>query len=107
MRQIEPLWVRIEHEGSLNMKSILLGMTVLVLLGGVAGQAQASLPENTINCAAFQKLANGHWYVGAATFKVGNTNMTLTSQELGPRSMNIGGADLYAVVEQKCGGPRN
>jgi hypothetical protein len=77
------------------------------LAGGNVAIAQTALPENTIKCEAFKKQPNG-WYVGApTTFDIGDTKaMTIGNQLIAPNTMNLGGANLYEVLERKCGGRR-
>jgi len=79
--------------------------SVLALIAQTAAQP-APLPPNTIDCSAFKKLPNGSWYVGApTTFDIGSVKrMTLSNSTLNLNSMNLGGANLYGVLERKCGG---
>lgn len=81
---------------------------LLLSLSGahLAAQTPAPLPENTIDCKAFQKLPDGNWYVGPpTTFDIGNVKRaTMADQRIAPRFLNMGGADLYDVLERKCGG---
>ena len=69
--------------------------------------ALAVAQDNTIiNCSAFQKQSNGSYYVdGSTTVKIGTASMTLSSMAVGPRSISLGGADLYDVIDRECGGP--
>jgi hypothetical protein len=61
--------------------------------------------NTTINCSAFQKQPNGSYYVGGSTtVKIGTASMTLSSMAVAPRSVSIGGADLYDAIDRKCGG---
>jgi hypothetical protein len=60
-----------------------------------------------IDCSAFQKQPNGSYYVGGSTtVKIGTASMTLSSMPVGPRSISLGGVDLYDAIDRKCGGPR-
>jgi hypothetical protein len=74
--------------------------------------AQDSAPGNTqdntiIDCSAFQKQSNGSYYAGGSTtVKIGTASMTLSSMPVGPRSISLGGVDLYDAIDRKCGGPR-
>jgi hypothetical protein len=83
--------------------SILLGLGC----AHATAQTGSPMPENTIKCDAFKKQPGG-WYVGApTTFDVGNArSLTLSNTLVGPRFMDAGGADLYQVIEKKCGGSR-
>ncbi len=92
------------------MRSVILGMILMLSAASyLAAQTPTPLPENTINCASFQKLPNGSWFAATrTTFDIGNARaITLANQAVGPRFFNIGGADLYEVLERKCGGSRN
>ncbi len=71
-----------------------------------AKQAGSSTPTNTIPCQAFTKNERGHWYVkGPVTFDIGSAeNQTLENLEIPPKFFIIGGVDLYAAIQKKCGG---
>jgi hypothetical protein len=73
-----------------------------------ASTALAVAQDNTtINCSAFQKQSDGSYLVdGSTTVKIGTASMTLSSMAVGPRSISLGGADLYDAIDRKCGGPR-
>jgi hypothetical protein len=81
----------------------------MITMGASCLSAQtADDPPNTIDCAAFTKHANGTWYVGEPTIvAVGTASVTLSHIEIAPEGMNLGGADLYTVLERKCGGTRS
>jgi hypothetical protein len=97
-------------------KSILIAIATVYFASQIAS-AQA-LPPNTLPCEAFSKRPDGIWYPtkGAVTFELGQIKrFTSTNQEVhfrtftlgdpvGPR-MVIGGIDLYALLERKCGSP--
>jgi hypothetical protein len=63
------------------------------------------LPPNTLPCDAFAKRAEGIWVAKKpVTFVVGNAkNLTLDAGEITPKSQNLGGIDLYVLLEAKCG----
>jgi hypothetical protein len=52
-----------------------------------------------------QKLADGSWQVaGTTTFDAGAaTQVTLSNKAISRRAMDVGGADLFDVIEAKCG----
>jgi hypothetical protein len=71
--------------------------------------AEDLLP-NTIDCAAFTKRADGTWYVPSrTTFDAGETKaMTIDHSNVAPGAVTVGSrngksADLYALIEAKCG----
>ena len=69
-----------------------------------AGRGARTLPRNTIQCPAFEKLPDGTWHVGEATFRIGNfKKMVFTNLTIGPHFFTFGGADLFAVLQRKCG----
>jgi len=84
----------------------LLSIFLFLDASNLAAQPSNSLPPNTIDCAAFTKQPNGNWYVGApTTFDIGSVkHMTLSQSVIDPHFMNVGGADLYDVLNRKCGG---
>jgi hypothetical protein len=61
--------------------------------------------RNTFQCAAFKKMPDGTWYVGKpTTFRIGTfKKTTFTEQSIGPDFFTFGRADLYKVIERKCG----
>ena len=66
--------------------------------------AQASLPPNTIDCSQFTKKGNEWEIVGTATFDFGTVkHMSLSGLHISPRIIDVGGMDLYEVIEKKCG----
>jgi hypothetical protein len=71
-----------------------------------ASTALAAAQDNTtIDCSAFQKQPNGSYYVGGSTtVKIGTATMTLSSMAVAPRSVSLGGIDLYDAIDRKCGG---
>jgi hypothetical protein len=71
-----------------------------------ASTALAVAEDNTtIDCSAFQKQSNGSYYAGGTTtVKIGAASMTLSSMAVGPRSISLGGTDLYDAIDRKCGG---
>jgi hypothetical protein len=97
-------------------KSILIAIAAVYLASQIA--SAQPLPPNTLPCEAFSKRPDGIWYPtkGAVTFELRQiTRFTSTTQEVqvttitlrdpvGPR-MAIGGIDLYALLERKCGSP--
>lgn len=85
------------------MKIFIAG--VLLISSSTAAFAQnANLPPNTIDCAQFQQFGDGWTEIGTATFDLGSAQQaTLSNQPITPNSMNIGGYDLYSVIQQKCG----
>jgi hypothetical protein len=75
-------------------------------LSGSSGYTQdTAVPPNTLPCEAFTKKVEGIWFAKrAVTFDVGNAkNLTLDGGEITPRSQNLGGIDLYILLETKCG----
>jgi hypothetical protein len=59
---------------------------------------------NSIDCTAFARLPDGSWRVdGTTTFNAGAaTAVTLSNKNIRPRMMDVGGADLFDVIETKC-----
>jgi hypothetical protein len=76
---------------------------LVVTLAAVASSASAQT-LNTINCTAFTKFPNG-WAVGApTTFDLGTVKgATVADKIIQPGSDSVGGIDLFAALEQKCG----
>ena len=64
---------------------------------------------NTIDCGAFAKMPDGSWQVdGTTTFDAGAaTAVTLSNKVVSRRVMDVGGADLYEVIEAKCGAAKH
>jgi len=64
------------------------------------------LPPNTIDCTGFTKARDGNWRVGApTTFDIGTAKgVTLSGTTVRPRSVLLGGGDLYEALENKCAG---
>jgi hypothetical protein len=93
----------------LTGKATLMRNTIgfgLLLLGSIHVVAQpGDLPQNTIDCAAFIKRANGSWYVGGTTtFDFGShKNNILARTEIHRRYMTFDGVDLFDILERKCG----
>lgn len=85
------------------LKKRLFPVLVAILLP-FAAHAKDIVP-NTIDCAAFAKLPDGSWQVeGTTTFDAGAaTQVTLSNKTVSRRVMDVGGADLYDVIEAKCG----
>ena len=88
-------------------------MLRLALFGAVAiltplsiAHAQDGLPPNTIDCAQFVKTGPTEWNeVGTAVFDLGSSKHTsMSGSNIPPHAYNIGGYDLYDVLEKKCGG---
>ena len=105
--------LRPPHKSSLRAIRTAAGWMVTAL--GAAGLltspgwAQSdSLPPNTIDCRAFDKLSDGNWRVGEpTTFDFGTTKGTiLAHQTIRPQGFNLGDMDLFAVIEKKCGRAR-
>ena len=60
---------------------------------------------NTLPCDAFSRKENGTWLAKKpVTFDVGNAkNVEVKSGEITPKTGNVGGVDLYVLLEAKCG----
>lgn len=75
---------------------------------GVCGcaYAQSELPPNTIDCKQFTKSEAHTWSeTGVVVFDLGRIKGTrMTNNKVIPNSIDIGGYDLYDVLEKKCGG---
>ena len=86
--------------------SVVLAAFTLVT-ANVAGHAREAgiLVKNSIRCSTFNKMSDGTWYVGApTTFRMGRfRKITFTELSIGPDFFTFGGADLYKVLESKCG----
>jgi hypothetical protein len=87
-------------------------MKIAVIVVGTLAAANlcnakgATIPVvNTIQCSAFKKMPDGTWYVeGPTTFRIGTfKKTTFTQQSIGPGFFAFGKADLYKVLEGKCG----
>jgi hypothetical protein len=86
----------------------LVAISLMFSIAGIAaGNAQNKpLPPNTLSCQGFSKLQNGDWHAApnAQPFDVGNmTNMHITNLDIAPHAFNMGGTDLWQLIEQKCG----
>ncbi|MFK4627096.1 hypothetical protein ABIF50_010433, partial [Bradyrhizobium diazoefficiens] len=83
-----------------NIACILLP-PIALMSAAFAQDAQS----NTIDCSAFSKRSDGRWYVGSpTTFDVGNTtSVSLAALSVGRNFMNVGGSDLFDLIEVKCG----
>jgi hypothetical protein len=81
----------------------LLAAPIAILLP-IAALADDIVP-NSIDCAAFTSLSDGSWRVnGTTTFNAGAaTAMTLSNRAISRRMVDVGGADLFDVIEAKCG----
>jgi hypothetical protein len=81
--------------------AVVLPATIVTAAAKDAGVA----PESTVQCSAFKKMPDGTWYVGTpTTVSIGNfSKMTFSTISIGPHSFTFGGADLYQVLETKCG----
>jgi hypothetical protein len=86
-------------------KAALLGVAVCFAIPAIAQDRTSPLPENTIDCKQFRKAAPQEWIeVGIAVFDLGAIkDINLTNQPVVPGYFKFGGADLYDVLEQKCG----
>jgi len=95
--------MRSDKRGSFMFRKALLAIPIAVLLP-VAATADDIVP-NTIDCAAFKKLPDGSWQVDEpTTFDAGATTaMTLSNKTVSRRVIDVGGADLFDVIEAKCG----
>jgi hypothetical protein len=71
----------------------------------VPAAAQDALPRNTIDCRAFVKQENGSWLPKeVTTFDIGDvTSLSVGPVPIGPGALHVGGADIYEVLEKKCG----
>jgi hypothetical protein len=85
------------------LRKALLAIPIAVLLP--IGAVAEDIVPNTIDCAAFKKLPDGSWQVeGTTTFDAGAaTAMTLSNKTVSRRAMDVGGADLFQVIQAKCG----
>jgi hypothetical protein len=63
------------------------------------------LPPNTLPCDAFMKKSDGTWFATRpVTFDIGNVkNFNLDGGAITPKSQNLGGVDLYVLLDAKCG----
>ena len=86
---------------------ILLRIVAAVAAGCfiVAATAEDALPRNTIDCGVFVKQENGSWLPReVTTFDIGDVNsLTVGPVPIGPGALHVGGADVYEVIEKKCG----
>jgi hypothetical protein len=90
--------------------TLLLRIALSIAILGSTGYALAQTQPptdaekkmaDTIKCEDFTKLPNGNWKSGPNA-RVGNG--TFANSEIGPNGYVIGGADIYVVVNRKCGG---
>jgi hypothetical protein len=74
----------------------------------IAQVGQPELPLDTLSCEGFKKTADGTWYAeNPSSFHIGDASkVTVEQQVIGPGSHKVGGIDLYALLERKCGGSR-
>lgn len=90
-----------------NIKIACSALVAIALAHPQLGFAQTSAPhENSISCSGFAKLQNGNWHASAdnPAFDLGTAHqITMTNQDVAPRSFSLGGQDLYAALEAKCG----
>ena len=89
------------------MRVVAIMASALVFsLSYAVAQDAPELPPNTIDCTAFTKARNGNWRVGApTTFDFGTAKgITLSGITVNPRSVPLGGGDLYETLESKCAG---
>src|SRR4051812_48960899 len=72
-----------------------------------AQTALQQMPENTLPCDAFKKTPRGSWHVdGPITFDVGKIKgLALKNANIRPGVVNVGGIDLYKLIETKCAPP--
>jgi hypothetical protein len=91
----------------MSRKAFFFPVLIAVLLP-FAALAKDIVP-NTIDCAAFAKQPDGSWQVdGTTTFDAGAaTQVTLSNKTVSHRAMDVGGADLFDVIEAKCGATKN
>ena len=81
----------------------LIVCTALAFAAGATVAQTRDLPPNTINCAAFAKLPNGDWHVGARTsFVFGRTKQVMENQTIKPRLFFLSAFDFYEVLQRKC-----
>jgi hypothetical protein len=81
-------------------KLAFLAVPILCLSGIAYGD---ELPPNTIDCSQFKKIGDQWTEVGTAEFSIGTSKMKLSASPIPPHLFNYGGADLYEVLEKKCG----
>jgi len=89
------------------MRVVAIMVSALVFgLSYAVAQDAPELPPNTIDCAGFTKATDGNWRVGApTTFDFGTAKgITLSGITVNPRSVPLGGGDLYDALENKCAG---
>jgi hypothetical protein len=74
----------------------------------IAQVSQPELPPDTLRCEGFKKTSDGTWYAErSASFDIGNAKAVIVEQQvIGPGSHQIGGIDLYVLLERKCAGSR-
>ena len=68
------------------------------------------IPPNTFSCVGFTRDSDGSWEAGSDTqaFNVGNAeNIVIRNQgPIEPGWLAVGGVDLYALIDKKCGAQR-
>ena len=85
------------------MRRFGLGVVLICLLS-LSSFAQDGFPPNTIDCSQFKKQVNIWTEVGTATFDVSSTkHIVMTDQTIELGAFTVGGADLYSLLEAKCG----
>ncbi len=71
-------------------------------------RTDTAIPPNTFSCTGFTKNSDGSWDAGNNTlpFNVGSAE-NIVIRDQGPIDagwVTVGGVDLYALIEKKCGG---
>ncbi len=69
-------------------------------------QSQPTMPPNTINCADWTHNGDGSWtaHKDARPFDLGKiTKATMQDTTITAHAINMGGYDLWVVLNQKCG----
>jgi hypothetical protein len=81
---------------------------VLSLSPAIAQLSQPELPPNTVGCEGFKKTLDGTWFADKpASFQIGDVKEVIVERQvIGPGSHQIGGIDLYLLLERKCAGAR-
>jgi hypothetical protein len=99
-----------QPEGSMSRKALWKALfPVLIAIVLPSAAIAKDIVPNTIDCAAFAKQSDGSWQVdGTTTFDAGAaTQLTLSNKAVSRRAIDVGGADLYAVIEAKCGAEKH
>jgi hypothetical protein len=98
---------RDEEKWQMSKRFVVAIAAVVLATAIVAAAAKDAdvAPQSTVQCSAFKRMPNGTWYVGApTTVSIGKfSKMTFSTISIGPHSFTFGGADLYEVIENKCG----